>query len=127
MKQRLQRMDEELCKAQQDLYKEHGKQKRACKTEEDVASFEASEPEYHEKLEQIKFQKKENHKKLKAVERCVERDGSLEKAELEYKIPVDDMVDLAEVEKDEVPKIHIGCRRLQKLRRLLRMRQWKRL
>ena len=104
LKQRLQRMDEELCKAQQDLYKEHGKQKRACKTEEDVASFETSEPEYHEKLEQIKLQKKENHKKLKAVERCLERDGSLEEAELEYKIPVDDMVDLAEVEKDEVPK-----------------------
>ena len=59
LKQRLQRVDEELCKVQQDLYKEHGKQKRACKTEEDVAAFEASEPEYHEKLEQIKFQKKE--------------------------------------------------------------------
>ncbi len=104
LKQRLQRVDEELCKAQQDLYKEHGKQKRACKTEEDVASFEASEPEYHEKLEQIKFQKKENRKKLKAVERCLERDGSLEEAELEYKIPVDDMVDLAEVEQDAVPE-----------------------
>lgn len=104
LKQRLQRVDEELCKAQQDLYKEHGKQKRACKTEEDVASFEASEPEYYEKLEQIKFQKKENRKKLKAVERCLERDGSLEEAELEYKIPVDDMVDLAEVEQDEVPE-----------------------
>lgn len=104
LKQRLQRVDEELCKAQQDLYKEHGKQKRACKTEEDVASFETSEPEYHEKLEQIKLQKKENRKKLKAVERCLERDGSLAEAELEYKIPVDDMVDLAEVEKDEVPE-----------------------
>ena len=104
LKQRLQRVDEELCKAQQDLYKEHGKQKRACKTEENVASFEASEPEYYEKLEQIKFQKKENRKKLKAVERCLERDGSLEEAELEYKIPVDDMVDLAEVEQDEVPE-----------------------
>lgn len=79
-------------------------QKRACKTEEDVASFEAFEPEYHEKLEQIKFQKKENRKKLKAVERCLERDGSLTEAELEYKIPVDDMVDLAEVEQDEVPE-----------------------
>lgn len=104
LKQRLQRVDEELCKAQQDLYKEHGKQKRAYKTEEDVATFEASEPEYHEKLEQIKFQKKENRKKLKAVERCLERDGSLAEAELEYKIPVDDMVDLAEVEQDEVPE-----------------------
>ena len=104
LKLRLQQVDEELCKAQRDLYKEHGMQKRACKTEEDVASFEAFEPEYHEKLEQIKFQKKENRKKLKAVERCLERDGSLTEAELEYKIPVDDMVDLAEVEQDEVPE-----------------------
>lgn len=104
LKQRLQRVDKELCKAQQDLYKEHGMQKRACKTEEDVASFEASVPEYHEKLEQIKFQKKENRKKLKAVERCLERDGSLAEAELEYKIPVDDMVDLADVADDNVPE-----------------------
>lgn len=104
LKLRLQQVNEELCKAQRDLYKEHGMQKRACKTEEDVASFEAFEPEYHEKLEQIKFQKKENRKKLKAVERCLERDGSLTEAELEYKIPVDDMVDLAEVEQDEVPE-----------------------
>lgn len=104
LKLRLQQVDEELCKAQRDLYKEHGMQKRACKTEEDVDSFEAFEPEYHEKLEQIKFQKKENRKKLKAVERCLERDGSLTEAELEYKIPVDDMVDLAEVEQDEVPE-----------------------
>jgi len=104
LKQRLQRVDEELCRVQQDLYKEHGKQKRACKTEEDVAIFEASEPEYHEKLEQIKFQKKENRKKLKAVERCLERDGSVAEAELKYKIPVDDMVDLAEVVEDNVPE-----------------------
>ena len=104
LKLRLQRVDEELCKAQQDLYKEHGMQKRACKMEEDVASFEAFEPEYHEKLEQIKFQKKENRKKLKAVERCLERDGSLLEAELEMRIPVDDMEDLAEVENDKVPE-----------------------
>ena len=47
--------------------------------------------------------KKDNRKKLKAVERCLERDGSLGEAELEYRIPVGDMVDMEEVEKDEVP------------------------
>ncbi|MGN0383121.1 MAG: hypothetical protein ACI4DS_02540, partial [Eubacterium sp.] len=46
---------------------------------------------------------KDNRKKLKAVERCLERDGNLAEAELEMRIPVDDMVDLADVEKDEVP------------------------
>lgn len=66
--------------------------------------FEASADDYQEWLEQIKFQKKDNLKKLKAVERCLERDGSTLDAEMEYRIPVDDMVDLAEVEKDEVPR-----------------------
>lgn len=45
---------------------------------------------------------KDNRKKLKAVERCLERDGSLLEAELEMRIPVDDMEDLAEVENDKV-------------------------
>ena len=62
-----------------------------------------SEDDYRERLEQIKLQKKDNRKKLKAVERCFERDGSMAEAELEMRIPVDDMEDLAEVEKDEVP------------------------
>ena len=66
--------------------------------------FEASEDDYRERLEQIKLQKKDNRKKLKAVERCLERDGSLLEAELEYRIPVDDMVDFAEVTKDNVPE-----------------------
>ena len=103
LKFRLQRVDGELCKAQQDLYKEHGKQKRACKTEEDVAAFNASETEYHDKLEQIKFQKRDNHKKLQVVERCLERDTSLTEAELEFQIPVGDMEDIAEVMEDNVP------------------------
>jgi len=38
------------------------------------------------------------------VERCLERDGSLLEAELEMRIPVDDMEDLAEVENDKVPE-----------------------
>lgn len=69
-----------------------------------LAFFEASEDGYRERLEQIKLQKKNNHKKLKTVERCLERDGSTLDAELEYRIPIDYMVDLAEVEKDEVPR-----------------------
>jgi hypothetical protein len=64
--------------------------------------FEASEDDYRERLEQIKLQKKDNQKKLKVVEWCLKRDGSMLDVELEYKIPVDDMVDLAEVARDEV-------------------------
>ncbi len=103
LKFRLQRVDEELCKVQKELYRDRASKKRACKTVEDLVFFEASEDDYRERLAQIKLQKKDNLKKLKAVERCLERDGSLLDAELEYRIPVDDMVDLADVEKDAVP------------------------
>lgn len=103
LKSRLQYVDEELCKAQKEMYRDRASQKRSCKTAEDLEFFEASEDDYRERLEQIKLQKKDNQKKLKAVERCLKRDGSMLDAELEYRIPVDDMVDLAEVEKDGVP------------------------
>ena len=103
LKFRLQRVDEELCKVQKEMYRDRASQKRACKTAEDLVFFKASEEDYRERLAQIKLQKKDNHKKLKAVERCLERDGSMLDAELEYRIPVDDMVDLADIEKDAVP------------------------
>ena len=104
LKFRLQRVDEELSKVQKELYRDRASQKRACKTAEDLIFFEASEEDYRERLEQIKLQKKDNYKKLKAVERCLERDGSMLDAELEYRIPVDDTVDLIDVEKDAVPE-----------------------
>lgn len=104
LKFRLQQVDEELCKAQKEMYRERALEKRACKTAEDFALFEASEAEYREKLNRIKLEKKENHKKLKAVERCFQRDGTEQDAALEYRIPVDDMVELTDVEKDEVPE-----------------------
>ncbi len=103
LKLRLQQVDEELCKAQKEMYGDRALQKRSCKTAQDLEFFEVSEGDYRERLEQIKLQKKDNRKKLKAVERCLERDGSLMEAELEMRIPVDDMVDLVDVEKDEVP------------------------
>ncbi len=102
LKFRLQRVDEELCKTQKEMYRDRDSQKRACKTAEDLAFFEASEDDYRERLEQIKLQKKNNHKKLKTVERCLERDGSTLDAELEYRIPVGNMDDLTEVARDEV-------------------------
>lgn len=104
LKQRLQQVDEELCKAQKEMYRDRTLKKRSCKTAEDLKFFEASEGDYRERLEQIKLQKKDNRKELKAVERCLERDGSLAEAELELRIPVGDMEDLADVENDKVPK-----------------------
>lgn len=104
LKQRLQQVDEELCKAQKEMYRDRTLKKRSCKTAEDLEFLEASEGDYRERLEQIKLQKKDNRKELKAVERCLERDGSLAEAELELRIPVGDMEDLADVENDKVPK-----------------------
>ena len=104
LKQRLQQVDEELCKAQKEMYRDRALQKRYCKTAEDMDFFEASEDDYRERLEQIKLQKKDNRKKLKAVERCLARDGSLAEAELELRIPVDEMEDMANVENDKVPE-----------------------
>ena len=103
LKLRLQRVDEELCKAQQEMYRDRALQKRSCKTAQDLDFFEASEDDYRERLEQIKLQKKDNRKKLKAVERCLERDGSLAEAELEMRIPVGDMQDIEEIARDEIP------------------------
>ena len=104
LKQRLQQVDEELCKAQKEMYRDRTLKKRSCKTAEDLEFFEASEGDYRERLEQIKLQKKDNRKELKAVERCLERDGSLAEAELELRISVGDMEDLADVENDKVSK-----------------------
>lgn len=104
LKQRLQQVDEELCKAQKEMYRDRALQKRSCKTAEDLEFFEASEGDYRERLEEIKLQKKDNRKKLKAVERCLVRDGSLAEAELELRIPVDEMEDMANVENDKVPE-----------------------
>lgn len=59
LKLRLQQVDEELCKAQKEMYRDRSLQKRACKTAEDFALFEASEPKYREKLNRIKLEKKE--------------------------------------------------------------------
>ena len=104
LKQRLQQGDEELCKAQKEMYRDRALQKMYCKTAQDLEFFEASEDDYRERLEQIKLQKKDNRKKLKAVERCLARDGSLAEAELELRIPVDEMEDMANVENDKVPE-----------------------
>ena len=104
LKLRLQQVDEELCKAQKEMYRGRALQKRSCKSAQDLDFFETSEDDYRERLEQIKLQKKDNRKKLKAVERCLERDGSTLDAELEYRIPVGDMEDMANVENDKVPE-----------------------
>ncbi len=112
LKFRLENVDEELCKVQKELYRDRASQKRSCKTTEDMAFFEKSENDYRDRLEQIKMQKKDNHKKLKAVERCLERDGSLKGAELELRVPVDELGILRRCIRLKCQKIHIRCKRM---------------
>lgn len=114
LKQRLQQVDEELCKAQKEMYRYRALQKRSCKTAEDLEFFEASEGDYRERLEEIKLQKKDNRKKLKAVERCLARDGSLAEANwnsgyLWMRWRIWRMLRMIKCR-----RIHIGCRRLWK-------------
>lgn len=104
LKQRLQHADDELCKTQKEMYRDRAVWKRSCKTEEEESAFEASEDDYREKLEQLKLQKKDIRDKLKAVVRCLERDGSLKEAELEFRIPVDELDDITEMYRMEVPE-----------------------
>ena len=59
-----------------------------------MALFEEKGAEYREWLEEIKLLKKENIKKLKAVERCIERDGSALEAELEKRMLVEEFEDI---------------------------------
>ena len=103
LKFRLQQVDGELCKVKKEMYRDRASQKRSCRTAEGLAFFEFLEEDYRERLEQIKLQKKDSLKKLKAVGRCLERDGSMLDAKLEYRIPVGNMDDLTEVARDEVP------------------------
>ena len=104
LKIRLQRVDEELCKIQKEMYRHRASQKRSCKMAEGLAFFEFSEEDYRERLEKIKLQKKDNLKTLKAVERCLERDGSLKEAELELRIPVGELENITEMYKVKVPE-----------------------
>lgn len=104
LKLRLQDVDEELCRTQKEMYRDRTTQKKLCKTADDMDFFEASENDYRDRLEQIKLQKKDIRNKIKAVERCLERDGSLKETELELRIPVGELDDITERHKVEVPE-----------------------
>ena len=101
LKFRLQRVDEELCKVKKKCIERGLLGKGSAKLRKNLKLFEASADGYRERLEQIKLQKKDNLKKMKAVEQCLERDGSTLDAELEYRIPVGNMGGLTEVARDE--------------------------
>lgn len=104
LRDRLKDVNDELCGVQKEMYRERAMRKRSCKTYEEMALFEETGSEYRERLEEIKLLKKENLKKLKAVERCIERDGSALETELEKKMPVGEIEDINNIVADKVPE-----------------------
>ena len=104
LRNRLEDVNEELCNAQKEMYRERGTQKRSCKTYKDVVLFEEKETEYRERLEEIKILKKENIKKLKIVERCIGKEVSALEAELERRMPVYEFEVINNIVADKIPK-----------------------
>lgn len=104
LRDRLKDVNDELCSVQKEMYRERAMQKRACKSYEEMVLFEKKGTEYREKLEEIKLLKKENIKKLNAIERCIERDGSALETELEKRIPVGELEDINNIVADKVPE-----------------------
>ena len=94
LRDKLKDVNDELCSVQKKMYRERAIRKRDCRSYEEMALFEEKGAEYRKRLEEIKFLKKENHKNLKAVERCIERDGSALETELEKRIPVEEFEDI---------------------------------
>ena len=104
LRDRFNDVNDELCDVQKGMYRERAMRKRSCKTYEEMALFEETGSEYRERLEEIKLLKKENLKKLKAVERCIERDGSALETEREKKMPVGEIEDINNIVADKVPE-----------------------
>ena len=102
LRDRVKDVNDELCGVQKEMYRERAMQKRACKSYEEMVLFEEKGTEYREKLEQIKLLKKENLKKLKVIERCIERDGSALETELEKRMPVGEFEDINNIVADKV-------------------------
>ena len=104
LRDRLKGVNEELCNAQKEMYRERGVQKRFCKTYKDVVLFEENETEYRERLDAIKLLKKENIKKLKIVGRCIGKETSALEAELERRMPVYEFEDINNIVADKIPE-----------------------
>lgn len=108
LKQRLQRVEDELSDRQKELYRQRAiqrrEEKRGSAADIDTTALEDSESEYKEKLEWIKKQKRENRKMMRTLERCLARDGSPADEELERRIPVGDMPEMDDMEHEKVPQ-----------------------
>ena len=76
---------------QNQMYSNHGIEKRKCKEVEDFEKFRSDEPEYKRKLEALKERKGKIKAQIQIVDRCHKKELSRVEEALERRIPVGDM------------------------------------
>ena len=86
------------------MYSNHGIEKRKCKEVEDFEKFRSNEPEYKRKLETLKERKGKIKEQIQIADRCYKKELSRAEEVLERTIPVGDMEDINDIYDVEVPE-----------------------
>lgn len=89
---------------QNQMYSNHGIEKRKCKEVEDFEKFRNDEPEYKRKLEALKERKGKIKEQIQIADRCYKKELSRAEEELERMIPVGDMEDIDDIYDVDVPE-----------------------
>ena len=89
---------------QNQMYSNHGIEKRKCKEVEDFEKFRSNEPEYKRKLEALKERKGKIKEQIQIADRCYKKELSRAEEVLERTIPVDDMEDIGDIYDVDVPE-----------------------
>ena len=89
---------------QNQMYSNHGIEKRKCKEVEDFEKFRSNEPEYKRELEALKERKGKINDQIQIADRCYKKELSRAEEVLERTIPVGDMEDIGDIYDVEVPE-----------------------
>lgn len=89
---------------QNQMYSNHGIEKRKCKEVEEFEKFRSNEPEYKRKLEALKERKGKIKEQIQIADRCYKKELSRAEEVLERMIPVGDMEDISDIYDVEVPE-----------------------
>ncbi|MDD3142411.1 MAG: relaxase/mobilization nuclease domain-containing protein, partial [Lachnospiraceae bacterium] len=89
---------------QNQMYSNHGIEKRKCKEVEDFEKFRSNEPEYKRKLEALKERKGKIKEQIQIADRCYKKELSRAEEVLERTIPVGNMEDIGDIYDVDVPE-----------------------
>ncbi|WP_286904867.1 relaxase/mobilization nuclease domain-containing protein [Clostridium sp. UBA1652] len=89
---------------QNQMYSNHGIEKRKCKEVEDFEKFRSNEPEYKRELEALKERKGKIKDQIQIADRCYKKELSRAEEVLERMIPVGDMEDIGDIYDVDVPE-----------------------